>query len=115
MSTIEFAISGLTLVLIGAIALDWLRTERADRARRAAAREHFNRRPKAPILKVGKIHREPGGRVVLEDWFFDYSVPVPIHYAIHDGTTVHTVMLGYTEDELLYIADHPAEFEESAR
>jgi len=91
----------------------WLRQERADRDKRRDALARFHQRPKAPILKVGTVSRAPSGRLLLEDWAFDYRVPIPIFYAIHDGTRVYTVMLGYTEEELLYIAAHPDEFEEA--
>ncbi len=101
----------LAVVFGGCVVLvvAWWRAERGDRRKREAARRAFLHRP---ILKVGTVQRAPEGRLILENWYFDYSVPIPIHYAIHDGTTVHTVMLGYTEEELLYIAAHPEEFEE---
>lgn len=115
MSPLSWSLSVLAILLAAWIARLWIGAELAERERRKSARERFHQRPKAPILKVGKISRGVDGRVVLDDWEFNYRVPIPLYYAIHDGTRVYTVLLGYTEEELLYIAEHPEEFEEAER
>ncbi len=115
MTVFLWSLSVLIALAAAFLARVWWCAEAEERERRKRARERFHQRPKAPILKVGTVSRAPSGRLLLEGWAFDYRVPLPIYYAIHDGTRAYTVMLGYTEEELLYIAEHPAEFEEVER